>query len=70
MSLVWPRPDFPEFCQALAPEYRTCSRCWVAVWATLQFRHEEELLAAVPKEQLIHHYRDAVLPQKVDLGLR
>ena len=71
MSLVGPRPDLPEFCQALAPEYRTVLtlRPGLTGWATLQFRHEEELLAAVPKEQLIHHYRDAVLPQKAKLDL-
>ena len=71
MSLVGPRPDLPEFCQLLAPEYRTVLtlRPGLTGWATLQFRHEEELLAAVPKEQLIHHYRDAILPQKAELDL-
>jgi lipopolysaccharide/colanic/teichoic acid biosynthesis glycosyltransferase len=71
MSLVGPRPDLPEFCQALRPEHRSVLtlRPGLTGWATLHFRHEEELLAAVPKEQLIHHYRDAVLPQKAELDL-
>ena len=71
MSLVGPRPDLPEFCQALAPEYRAVLtlRPGLTGWATLQFRHEEELLAAVPKDQLIPYYRNTVLPQKAELDL-
>jgi lipopolysaccharide/colanic/teichoic acid biosynthesis glycosyltransferase len=71
MSLVGPRPDLAEFCQALRPEHRLVLtlRPGLTGWATLQFRHEEELLAAVPKEQLLQYYRDAVLPQKAELDL-
>jgi lipopolysaccharide/colanic/teichoic acid biosynthesis glycosyltransferase len=71
MSLVGPRPDLPDFCQALAPEYRAVLtlRPGLTGWATLRFRNEEKMLAAVPEEQLIHYYRDAVLPQKAALDL-
>ena len=71
MSLVGPRPDLPEFCQALAPKYQAVLtlRPGLTGWATLRFRHEEKMLAAVPEEQLIHYYRDAVLPQKAALDL-
>ena len=71
MSLVGPRPDLPEFCQALSVEYRMVLtlRPGLTGWATLQFRHEEQLLAAVPKEQLVSYYRDTVLPQKAELDL-
>jgi lipopolysaccharide/colanic/teichoic acid biosynthesis glycosyltransferase len=71
MSLVGPRPDLPEFCEALGSEYRMVLTLRPALtgWATLQFRHEEQLLAAVPKEQLLSYYRDTVLPQKAELDL-
>jgi lipopolysaccharide/colanic/teichoic acid biosynthesis glycosyltransferase len=71
MSLVGPRPDLPEFCRALAAEHRTVLtlRPGLTGWATLQFRHEEQLLAAVPKDQLVTYYRDTVLPQKAELDL-
>ena len=71
MSLVGPRPDLAEFCQTLAPEYQSVLglRPGLTGWATLQFRHEEQLLAAVPKEQLVPYYRDTILPQKAQLDL-
>jgi lipopolysaccharide/colanic/teichoic acid biosynthesis glycosyltransferase len=71
MSLVGPRPDLAEFCQGFGPEHRTVLtlRPGLTGWATLQFRHEEELLATVPKDQLIRYYRGTVLPQKAELDL-
>lgn len=71
MSLVGPRPDLPEFCQALGTEHRLVLtlRPGLTGFATLQFRHEEELLAAVPKEQLLSYYRDTILPRKAELDL-
>ena len=71
MSLIGPRPDLPEFLQALAPEYRglLALKPGVTGWATLQFRNEEELLATVPKEQLISYYTETVLPLKAQLDL-
>jgi lipopolysaccharide/colanic/teichoic acid biosynthesis glycosyltransferase len=71
MSLVGPRPDLPEFHQALAPEYRPllALRPGLTGSATLQFRNEEQLLAAVPEEEFIRHYVDTVLPQKAQLDL-
>jgi lipopolysaccharide/colanic/teichoic acid biosynthesis glycosyltransferase len=71
MSLVGPRPDLAEFCQALRPEHRAVLtlRPGLTGWATLHFRHEEELLTTVPKEQLIPYYRDEILPQKAELDL-
>jgi lipopolysaccharide/colanic/teichoic acid biosynthesis glycosyltransferase len=71
MSLVGPRPDLPEFCQALRPEHQLVLtlRPGLTGWATLQFRHEEELLAAIPQEQLLDYYRDTILPEKAELDL-
>jgi lipopolysaccharide/colanic/teichoic acid biosynthesis glycosyltransferase len=71
MSLVGPRPDLQEFCQALGPEHRMVLtlRPGLTGWATLHFRNEEQLLAAVPREQLVSYYRETILPQKAQLDL-
>lgn len=71
MSLVGPRPDLPEFCLALAAEHQLLVelRPGLTGCATVQFRNEERLLAAVPKERLINYYVDTVLPQKARLDL-
>ncbi|HYM08466.1 MAG TPA: sugar transferase [Terriglobales bacterium] len=71
MSLVGPRPDLEEFCQALGPEHRLVLtlRPGLTGWATLHFRNEEQLLAAVPKEQLVSYYRETILPQKAQLDM-
>ena len=71
MSLVGPRPDLPEFLLALAAEHRglIALKPGVTGWATLQFRNEEELLASVPKEQLLSYYTETVLPLKAQLDL-
>ncbi len=71
MSLVGPRPDLAEFCQALGPEHRSVLtlRPGLTGWATLHFRNEEQLLAAVPKEQLVTYYRETILPQKAQLDM-
>ena len=71
MTLVGPRPDLPHFARALALEYRG----WLELKpgltgsATLQFRHEEEVLAAVPEAELVNYYLNTVLPQKARLDL-
>jgi len=71
MSLVGPRPELEEFCQALGPEHRLVLtlRPGLTGWATLHFRNEEQLLAAVPKEQLVSYYRETILPQKAQLDM-
>jgi len=71
MSLVGPRPDMPEFIGTLAPaEMQILKvRPGITGWATLCFRHEEELLAGVPSDQLEKCYISEVLPKKVQLDL-
>jgi lipopolysaccharide/colanic/teichoic acid biosynthesis glycosyltransferase len=71
MSLVGPRPDLPHFTGALAPEYRGLLELKPGLTgaATLQFRHEEELLAAVPEAELINYYVKTLLPRKARLDL-
>lgn len=71
MSIVGPRPDLPEFCQALGPEHRALFSLKPGLTgsATLEFRHEEKLLADVPEKDLEDHYVRTVLPQKAELDL-
>jgi lipopolysaccharide/colanic/teichoic acid biosynthesis glycosyltransferase len=71
MSLVGPRPDLPEFCQAVHPEQQRVFtlRPGLTGWATLHFRNEEKLLAEVPAEQTARYYVDHILAQKTELDL-
>jgi len=71
MSLVGPRPDLPEFCQAVRPEQQRVFtlRPGLTGWATLHFRDEEKLLAVVPEEQTASYYVDHILSQKAQLDL-
>ena len=71
MSLVGPRPDLAEFCQAVRPELQRVFtlRPGLTGWATLHFRDEERLLAEVPEEQTASYYVDHILSQKAQLDL-
>ena len=71
MSLVGPRPDLAEFWAELKPAEQRVLFLFPGItgWATLHFRNEEELLAAVPEERLRHYYLTEVLPRKVELDL-
>ncbi len=72
MSLVGPRPDLPEFIVELDPSRRerlALLTPGITGWATLKFRHEEELLADVPPQELRSFYVHEVLPRKSDLDL-
>ncbi len=72
MSLVGPRPDLPEFIAELDSSRRerlALLTPGITGWATLKFRHEEELLADVPPKELRSFYVHQVLPRKSDLDL-
>ncbi len=71
MSLVGPRPDLPEFRQAVRPEQQQVFslRPGLTGWATLHFRDEEKLLADVPVEQTAGYYVEHILSQKTQLDL-
>jgi lipopolysaccharide/colanic/teichoic acid biosynthesis glycosyltransferase len=72
MSLVGPRPDLPEFLAELDVAHRRSLALLtpgITGWATLHFRHEEELLAKIPPGELKSYYVHTVLPQKVELDL-
>jgi len=71
MSLVGPRPDLPQFCVMLPGQYCTILhlRPGITGWASIHFRNEEGLLAAVPEDQLIDHYVNTLLEEKARLDL-
>jgi lipopolysaccharide/colanic/teichoic acid biosynthesis glycosyltransferase len=71
MSLVGPRPDLSEYLGELPAWQRQVLRLRPGItgWATLHFRHEEELLAKAPSGMLHEFYRTVLLPQKIQLDL-
>jgi lipopolysaccharide/colanic/teichoic acid biosynthesis glycosyltransferase len=71
MSLVGPRPDLREIWTELPADQRKVLtlRPGLTGWATLHFRHEEELLAHIPAQNLRDYYIKTLLPQKVQLDL-
>jgi lipopolysaccharide/colanic/teichoic acid biosynthesis glycosyltransferase len=71
MSLVGPRPDLGEIWTELPADQRKVLtlRPGLTGWATLHFRHEEELLAQIPPHSRRDYYIKTLLPQKVQLDL-
>ena len=71
MSLVGPRPDLPGYMASLGEEQREILdlRPGIAGAATLQFRHEEDMLAQVPAEELAQFYVSRILPEKIRIDL-
>ena len=71
MSLVGPRPDLPQFWRTLQPHQRGIMqlRPGITGRASLLYRDEESLLAAVPEPEVHDYYVSHVLPSKVQLDL-
>jgi lipopolysaccharide/colanic/teichoic acid biosynthesis glycosyltransferase len=71
MSLIGPRPDLPDFYARLDPERRQILslKPGITGWATLHFRDEESVLAAVSHDEMLNFYVSDLLPRKVDLDL-
>jgi lipopolysaccharide/colanic/teichoic acid biosynthesis glycosyltransferase len=72
MSVVGPRPDLPKYWQMLRANEQLVLSLPPGITgvASLNFRHEEMLLASVAPEQLENFYVDTLLPQKVQLELQ
>lgn len=68
MSLVGPRPDVPGFADLLTGEDRIVLsvRPGLTGPASLAYRHEEEILAAVPDPE--RHNREVLWPDKVRIN--
>jgi len=72
MSLVGPRPDVPEFLAGLKPEEASLLKLRPGITspASLEFRHEDELLPRDAGEQeMTRHYVEQILPEKIRLEL-
>ncbi len=71
MTLVGPRPDLPEYLAGADHASRQVLRLRPGItgWATLQHRHEEALLAAVPPSEVEKFYIRVLLPKKARLDL-
>lgn len=71
MSWVGPRPDLPEYFAEAGPNARRVLtlRPGITGWATLRYRNEEQLLAAIPPDELKDFYIRVHLPRKARLDL-
>lgn len=71
MSLVGPRPDLPEYLDALPAAQRQVLHLKPGITsvATIRFRNEEEVLSTVPAESLVDYYIANVLPQKANMEM-
>ena len=67
MSLVGPRPEVRKWVEAYPDRWSKVLsvRPGITDPASIEFRNEEELLAAAPDPET--HYRNVILPQKLDL---
>ncbi len=68
MSLVGPRPEDPCYVALYTADQRRVLsvRPGITSWASIQYRHEEQLLSA---DQVDAVYRTQVMPQKLALDL-
>jgi lipopolysaccharide/colanic/teichoic acid biosynthesis glycosyltransferase len=71
LSLVGPRPDLPEYIAELGDAQDALLQLQPGVtgWATLHYRDEEQLLGAVPAEQVRDYYVRVLLPEKSALDI-
>jgi lipopolysaccharide/colanic/teichoic acid biosynthesis glycosyltransferase len=69
MSLVGPRPEDPRYVESYTSEQRRVLtvRPGITSWASVQFRHEEQLLSASTVDDV---YRREIMPQKLALDLQ
>jgi lipopolysaccharide/colanic/teichoic acid biosynthesis glycosyltransferase len=67
MSLVGPRPEVRKWVEAYPDRWSKvlAVRPGITDPASIEFRNEEELLAAAPDPKTC--YRDVILPRKLDL---
>lgn len=70
MSFVGPRPEVPRYVALYTPAQREVLslRPGITDLATIEFRHEEDLLAKASDPE--HFYRTVCIPKKVELNLR
>jgi lipopolysaccharide/colanic/teichoic acid biosynthesis glycosyltransferase len=71
LSLVGPRPELPQYIGELGESATRLLQLQPGVtgWATLHYRDEEQVLAALPADNLHEHYVRVLLPKKAALDL-
>jgi lipopolysaccharide/colanic/teichoic acid biosynthesis glycosyltransferase len=71
MSLVGPRPEVPRYVAGYTPEQRRVliARPGLTDAASVLYRDEESLLAAVPEERREFFYLTTILPAKLRMNL-
>lgn len=71
MSLVGPRPELPRYVEHYTEKQREVleARPGLTDPATLYFRNEERLLAAVDPEEREDYYIQEIIPKKLDMNL-
>lgn len=69
MSLVGPRPEVPHYVERYTPDQRTILELKPGITdlATLEFRHEEELLKSATDVE--RFYLEFCVPRKIELNL-
>jgi lipopolysaccharide/colanic/teichoic acid biosynthesis glycosyltransferase len=70
MSIVGPRPEVPEYVALFPREYHVIhqARPGLTDYASIQFRHESDLLQRYPDPYKA--YVEVVLPEKLKLGIQ
>ena len=69
MSLVGPRPEDPRYvaCYTLEQRRVLAVRPGITSWASIQYRHEEDLLGTSTVDDV---YRRVIMPEKLALDLQ
>jgi len=72
MSFVGPRPEVPNYLEALGEKGKKVLTVKPGITdeATIRFRWEEDVLARVPLDEVESYYLSHILPQKVELSLK
>jgi len=71
MSLIGPRPDLAEYWRCLSADRLRALELLPGITgqATLEFRHEDEYMKHIPRQDLTRFYCEDILPRKIDLEL-
>jgi len=71
MSMVGPRPDLAKYLNRVSPEERSVLFLSPGITSstTLLLRNEEQILEAIPENELEHVYSTVILPEKIRFEL-
>lgn len=71
MSIVGPRPQTAPYVEACKEEYSRILKVKPGLTdpATIEFRHEESILQAIPEDRRDVYYKTRILRRKIDLNM-